>query len=106
MLKKDELEKPLLKKAKGFSENEITEEYEEAEGHLKLKKRKVSTKYFPPDISAAKLLLVINEELELKNLSEEELVDMRKGLMEELKQLSAEDNIKIKKEDENESRRK
>lgn len=85
MLKKDELKKPLLKKALGFSENEITEEYEEDEGGLKLKKRKVSTKYFPPDISAAKLLLLINEELNLPDLSEEELKNLRKKLMDELK---------------------
>ena len=85
MVKKDEIKKPLLKKAQGFSENEITEEYEEDEGNLKLKKRKVSSKYFPPDISAAKLLLLLDEQLNTSDLSEEELKDLRKKLMEELK---------------------
>ena len=85
MLKKEELSKPLLKKAQGFSENEVTEEYEEDEGGLKLKKRKVSTKYFPPDISAAKLLLLLDEQLNLSDLTEEELNNMRKKLIAELK---------------------
>lgn len=86
MLKKDEISKPLLKKAQGFSENEVTEEYEESEEGLKLKKRKVSTKYFPPDISAAKLLLLLNEELNVSDLTEEELKDLRKKLINELKE--------------------
>lgn len=91
MLEKEKIEKQLFKKAQGFSENEITEEYEEDEGNLKLKKRKVSTKYFPPDISAAKLLLLINEELNITNLTEEELKDLRKKLLTELKELHRDD---------------
>lgn len=87
MLKKEEISKPLLKKAQGFSENEVTEEYEEDEGNLKLKKRKVSTKYFPPDISAAKLLLLLNEQLNVADLSEEELKSLRKKLMDELREI-------------------
>lgn len=91
MLKKDEISKQLLKKAQGFSENEVTEEYEESEEGLKLKKRKVSTKYFPPDISAAKLLLLLNDEMNVSNLTEEELKELRKKLLNELKNESKED---------------
>jgi len=98
MIKKDELSKSLLKKAQGFFKSEVTEEYDGDEGNLKLKKRKVSTKYFPPDISAAKLLLMMDESLNISDMTDEQLRGLRAELLSELKNESQE-NKKNDKED-------
>ncbi|MCL1901474.1 MAG: hypothetical protein FWG51_03640 [Firmicutes bacterium] len=97
-MKKDELSKSLLKKAQGFSESEITEEYDGDDGNLKLKKRKVSTKYFPPDISAAKLLLMMDDNLDIADMTDEQLRDLRAEFLAELKNQN-EENKKNDKED-------
>jgi len=96
-MKKDELSKSLLKKAQGFFKSEVTEEYDGDEGNLKLKKRKVATKYFPPDISAAKLLLMMDENLNISDMTDEQLKSLRAEFLNELKNES--DNAKNDKEE-------
>ena len=53
----DEIHDALLRRALGFDCEETVDEYGFSEGEEVLVKRKVTKKYVPPDISAAKLLL-------------------------------------------------
>ena len=72
--KKDEkLEKALLKVALGFQVAEVTEEYAEVDGELKLTKRKETKKDIPPDLKAVQLLLAGGEEQPYSLMSDEEL---------------------------------
>ena len=66
----DEIHDALLRRALGFDCEETVDEYGFSEGEEVLVKRKVTKKYVPPDISAAKLLL---EEKPLGEYSDEEL---------------------------------
>lgn len=88
------VKKILLKKAKGFVLEEITEEYSlEGEGGLKLTKRKVNTKEVAPDITALKALIEIDDlgkADKYKNMTRDELIAERDKL------------LKLFKEEENE----
>ncbi|MEG1706873.1 MAG: hypothetical protein RR086_05985 [Clostridia bacterium] len=55
------LEKMLLKKAKGYTVKEKTEEYSLIDGVPELTKRKVSTKHIASDVSAVKALLQLSQ---------------------------------------------
>ena len=58
MSEEDKIKKALLKKALGYSADEVIEEYSyDEEGELKLSKKKVTKKHYSPDISAVKVLL-------------------------------------------------
>lgn len=80
------LKKALLKKATGYSQSEIVEEYVmDEDGVLKLSKKKVTKKFIPPDIATVKILLEQNcSELDFSNWTEEELLKEKKRLLEEL----------------------
>ncbi len=56
------LVKILLKKAKGYSFREKTEEFNVVEGKAQLTKRKVVTKRVQPDVAAVKALLQLPDE--------------------------------------------
>ena len=87
----EELKKALLKKALGFSSDEIVEEYSlDESGNSVLNKRKVTKKYNPPDISAMKLLLE-KEELTDDKLSQMTLSELKKEKKRLLKQLKEEE---------------
>lgn len=79
------VKKILLKKAKGFVLEEITEEYSlEGDGALKLTKRKVNTKEIAPDIVALKALIEIDDLAngdKYKNMTREELILERDRLL-------------------------
>ena len=80
----DKLTKTLLKKAMGYSVDEIVEEYVNDENELKLVKKKITKKHIPPDINAAKALLEKNNEMNLekiKSLSDEELQKLREKVL-------------------------
>lgn len=80
----------LSKRAKGFSSDEIVEEYVmDSDGNLTLNKRKVSTKYFPPEISAIKSVMQINP---LNDLTETELLAEKERLLNEFAKLNNEEN--------------
>lgn len=82
MLENKNLLKTLEKKAKGFSADEITEEYVvDEDGKLVLSKRKVISKYYPPDTGAIKSVMDMDE---LSVLSDEELENEKKRLLIEL----------------------
>ncbi len=57
MEKEEKLESALLKVALGYQIAEITEEYAEVDGELKLTKRKKTKKDVPPDLRAVQMLL-------------------------------------------------
>lgn len=71
----------LLKKAKGYSEDEVIEEYGLVDGELVLQKRKVATKQIPPDLSAIKILIELDEKTDndrfkkYENMSYNELLE-------------------------------
>ena len=82
------LERSLLKKALGYSVDEVVEEYVNEENELKLIKKKITKKHIPPDISAARALLdkCNDSDFErIKNLTDEELQDLREKILEEIK---------------------
>lgn len=82
---KDKLEDALLKVALGFQVAEVTEEFAEVNGELKLTKRKRIKKDVPPDLKAVQLLLGENGGAGVESLSDDELEAERKRLMEVLK---------------------
>ncbi len=64
----------LLKKAKGYSFKEKTEEFSVLEGKLTLVKKKVVTKRVQPDVSAIKALLQLSEDsLDVSQMTDEQL---------------------------------
>lgn len=86
----------LVKKAKGFSSDEIVEEYStDGEGALVLAKRKITTKYYPPDTAAIKSVMEMDS---LKDLSDEELLSEKIRLLAELNKISEENKEKDEKE--------
>lgn len=69
---KDKISDALLKVALGFQLAEVTEEYAEVDGQLKLTKRKRTKKDVPPDLKAVQLLLGENGAA-VEDMSDEEL---------------------------------
>ena len=87
MEKKDtgeELSKTLLKVALGFQVAEVTEEFAEVDGELKLTKRKRIKKDVPPDLKAVQLLLSESGG-SITGLSDEELEREKQRLLKLLK---------------------
>ena len=73
----------LLKVALGFQVAEVTEEFAEVDGALKLTKRKSTKKDVPPDLKAVQILLA-GQETDLTKLSDEELLAEKERLLKEL----------------------
>lgn len=84
------LNKALVKRALGYLNKEVTEEFcKEEEGKMVLTKRKVTKKNIPPDIGAVKVLLEMQagfKESELTEMTDEELLIERDKLIEKLKE--------------------
>ena len=78
------LKKALIKCAVGFDTSEVVEEYAVDGDGLKLVKRKVTKRDVPPDIKAVKMLL--DGEADAKEMSDDELEERRKKLIEMLKE--------------------
>jgi len=87
--KKNSIGDALLKVATGFSIEEVTEEYAEVDGEMKLLKRKETKKDVPPDLKAVQMLLGV--ETDFSKLSDEELEKEKQRL---LKELEKKDNKK------------
>ena len=83
----------LIKKAVGFDVKETVEEYAESEGEIKLTKKRVTTKFVPPDVSALKMLM--ERVTSLSDYTDEELLKERERLLALLKKES--DKPKSKK---------
>ena len=81
----DEILKSLLMKAKGYTRDEVQEEYAvSAEGELTLVRRRVTGKYYPPDSAALKTSLELFSEKSAEDMSDEELEAEREKLLREL----------------------
>ena len=79
------IEKALLDKALGYETKEIMEEYGLSGDEFVLQKRKTSTKTYPPDLSALQMLLDRREDGDLSSLTDEELNEEKRKLLELLK---------------------
>lgn len=72
----------LLKVALGCSVAEVTEEYAEVDGKLKLLKRKKTKKDIPPDLKAVQLILEKRENCgDVSAMSDEELEKEKQRLL-------------------------
>lgn len=84
MEEKEQIEKALIKVALGFQLSEVTEEYAEVDGELKLTKRKKTKKDVPPDLKAVQMLLCEGNTDGYQAMSDEELEKERQRLIDEL----------------------
>ena len=64
-----------------IKETEVTEEYAEVDGELRLLKRKKTKKDIPPDLKALQLLLESREERYISLLSDEELEEEKQKIL-------------------------
>ncbi len=87
------LEDALLKVALGYQLAEVTEEYAEVNGELKLTKRKKTKKDVPPDLKAVQMLLSGSLE-EYGSLTDEELEREKKRLLVALQEEDKEKTVK------------
>ncbi len=77
------VEEALMKVALGYQLAEVTEEYSEVNGELKLTKRKKTKKDVPPDLKAVQMLLGADGE-EYASLTDEELEKEKARLLGDL----------------------
>lgn len=85
----EELVKALLKKATGYNYDEITEEYVVDEsGQAVLTKKKVTTKYYPPDSGALKTYLELVGESAIEDMTDEELQKEKARLLKQLAEMN------------------
>lgn len=81
MDKNGQLEGVLMKVALGYQVAEVTEEYAEVDGALKLTKRKKTKKDIPPDLKAVQLLLDAQGGTGLEAMTDEELEREKRRLL-------------------------
>jgi hypothetical protein len=94
--KEEKLGNALLKVALGYQIAEVTEEYAEVNGELKLTKRKKTKKDVPPDLKAVQLLLASEGCGEYGGWTDEELNAEKERLLAALKSASEEGQEKAK----------
>lgn len=79
------LESALLKKALGYTCEEVVEEYGHTEEGFSLTKKKVTKKHVPPDLAAIRAYLEMEgTDDRLREMSMDELLKERKRLIAEL----------------------
>lgn len=83
----EKIKKALTKKAVGYDVKEVVEEYQDDEGTLKLTKKRVTKKHFPPDTQAAKMVIegFLGSDA-LENLTDEQLEAEKIRLINSLKE--------------------
>ncbi len=98
--KSDKINDALLKVALGYQVAEVTEEYAEVDGELKLTKRKKTKKDVPPDLKAVQLLLAESGGEEYAAWSEEQLEEERLKLLSALSNAQGEEekSVRVTKE--------
>lgn len=85
----EELVKALLKKATGYNYDEITEEYVVDEcGQAVLNKRKVTTKYNPPDAGALKTYLDLVGGTAVEDMTDQQIKEEKERLLRELGEMN------------------
>ena len=93
---KEALDEALLKVAVGYSVEEVTEEYAEVDGEMKLLKRKETKKDIPPDLKAVQILLADGNQ-EISKMSDEELEKERDRLLAELQKKTLKKSVGVEK---------
>ncbi len=79
---REKLENALMKKALGFTTEEIVEEFNNVEDKLTLCKRKVNTKTVPPDLASLQILLGrLDAQNEYSDLDDSDLYAERDRLL-------------------------
>ena len=70
-----DIEKALIKKALGYTQEEMVEEYSKVDDDIVLSKRKITKKDVPPDMNAIKFLLSVKDmsNKDIKSMSLKEL---------------------------------
>ena len=86
---RDKVGEALMKVALGFQVAEVTEEYAEIDGALKLTKRKRTKKDVPPDLKAVQLLLENSGGAGVEQMTDEELLAERERLLSALEKTKA-----------------
>lgn len=79
--KEEKIGDALLKVALGYQIAEVTEEYAEVNGELKLTKRKKTKKDVPPDLKAVQMLLSVEGGGEYSGWSDEALQEEKERLL-------------------------
>ena len=87
--KEEKIGEALLKVALGYQVAEVTEEYAEVDGKLKLTKRKKTKKDVPPDLKAVQLLLSSGESADYGEWSDEALEAEKQKLLAQLQERMA-----------------
>ena len=93
--KEDKIGDALLKVALGYQVSEVTEEYAEVDGALKLTKRKKTKKDIPPDLKAVQMLLSTGDSGEFSTWTDEELEQEKKRLLAELEKTEEKPKRKV-----------
>ena len=94
--KEEKIGEALLKVALGYQVAEVTEEYAEVDGKLKLTKRKKTKKDVPPDLKAVQLLLANEDGVGFSDLSDEALESEKARLLALLQQEGEDKEVKKK----------
>ena len=94
--KEEKIGEALLKVALGYQIAEVTEEYAEVDGALKLTKRKKTKKDVPPDLKAVQLLLSSGENGDYGQWTDEALEAEKKRLLLELQAKMADKSAESK----------
>ena len=94
--KEEKIGEALLKVALGYQIAEVTEEYAEVDGALKLTKRKKTKKDVPPDLKAVQLLLSSGENGDYGQWTDEALEAEKKRLLLELQAKMADKSVESK----------
>lgn len=80
----DELMDTLLKRAKGYTYDEVQEEFAmRDDGEMALVKRKIAKKYCPPDSNALRAYIELTSNKSLSEYSDEELLRERDRIVKE-----------------------
>lgn len=95
--KEEKIGEALMKVALGYQLAEVTEEYAEVDGEMKLTKRKKTKKDVAPDLKAVQLLLAADGEGDLSKLSDAELEEERQRLLAALQETGVEKKKTVKK---------
>ena len=87
-----QIKQALIKKAVGFSHDEVIEEYSiDENGDKKLVKKKITKKFSPPDIPAIKILLDnFNDTQDLEEMTDQQLQQEKLRLLKELEKIKKE----------------
>lgn len=92
----DKIGEALMKVALGYQIAEVTEEYAEVDGELKLTKRKKTKKDVPPDLKAVQLILSADGNTEYGKWSDEELEAEKQRLLMQLQEAKAAEKKTVK----------